>query len=401
MDEVRIGIAGLGIAARQVLAAFETVEGATLAGVADLRREELDRFAEEYPGVRTFEDVADLCAWDGIDTVWVATPNHLHAEHTVMAAEAGKHVICEKPMATRLEDADRMVAAIEANGVHYVQGHSKIFRNGVRAMRQVIERGEIGNLLQIHTLMYNDWLRRPVTPDEVTEARGGGVAFRQGPHQIDIMRLLAGGRVRNVRAMAGRAWSPTYDIEGHYSALLEFENGCVGLCGFNGYGHLDVAELTWNIGEGGREHPEEQLWGPRPAAEGPVAPDVKYGLAQYSMPALKEAKGRRPPSHDFFGLTLVSGDKGDIRQSPEGIYLYTEQGRREIAVPKEGSSAGVGELLELMSCLREDRQAFPDAHWGRATLECVLAILESGRRGEQVALQHQTAVPDNVPLVFA
>src|SRR5680860_974469 len=91
----------------------------------------------------------------------VATPNHLHAEHTVMAAESGKHVICEKPMATRLEDANRMVRAVETNGVKYVQGHSKIFRNGVRAMRQVIERGDIGRPLQIHTLMYNDWLRRP------------------------------------------------------------------------------------------------------------------------------------------------------------------------------------------------------------------------------------------------
>lgn len=401
MDDVRVGIAGLGIAARQILAAFEKVEGARLTAVADLRTDELDHFQAEYPGIRTFTDVAEMCGWEGIDTVWVATPNHLHAEHAVMAAEAGKHVICEKPMATTLADADRMVRAIEANGVQYVQGHSKIFRNAIRVMSQMIARGDIGRPLQIHSLMYNDWLRRPVTPDEVRDDRGGGVVFRQGPHQIDIMRLLAGAPPTTVHAITGRAWSPTYEIEGHYSALFNFENGCAGFCGFNGYGHLDVTELTWRIGEGGREHSDEQLWGPRSDARGPVAPETKYGLPEYSLEALREARGTKPPHQDFFGLTIVSGDEGDLRQSVDGVYLYTEDGRREVPVPREGSSAGVGELHEHVASLREGRGSFPDVRWGRATLECVLGILDSGRTGTSVALSQQTEVPQDIGVVFA
>lgn len=394
MEPVRIGIAGLGIAVRQILSGFDAVDGVQLTAVADIRHEELESFQRAYPGVRTFSTVEALCESDDVDAVWVATPNHLHAEHVVYAAENGKHIICEKPMATTMADANMMVAAVQKNEVIYVQGHSKIYRNAIRAAGKIVHSGEIGRPIQIHTLMYNDWLRRPVTEAEVDERRGGGVVFRQAPHQVDIVRYLAGGRASSIRASAGRAWGPTYDIEGHYSAHLDFDNGCVALCGFNGYGHLDIAELTWGIGEGGRTHGDDVLFGPRPAAKGPIEAATKYKLPQYSYEALSEAKSRSERPQDFFGLTIISCEYGDIRQSARGLFKYTSDGVTEVPVPDERAS--VGELRELVRCIRNRRRLpFPDAFWARATLECVIGIVESSDKHEDIALRWQTDLPES------
>lgn len=397
MDPVRVGIAGLGIATRQVLVGFDVVDGVALTAVADVRGDELERFAAVYPGIHTFHDVRALCECPDVDVVWIATPNHLHAEHAVHAAAHGKHIICEKPMATTMADADRMVDAVEAAGVRYVQGHSKIYRSPVRVMRQIVASGELGRPLQIHTLMYNDWLRRPVTADEVDEVKGGGVVFRQAPHQMDIVRFLGGGQVRSVRAVAGRGWAPRYDIEGHYSALLEFDDDCVAVCGFNGYGHFDVAELTWGLGEGGQVHSDKELYGIRPPANGAIDAAEKYDLPQYSVDALREARTRTQPAQDFFGVTIVNCERGDLRQSPNGVYRYTQQGRTEIPAPQEDVRAG--ELRELVACLREDREPFPGARWARASLECVVGILESARSHREVPLRRQVAAPAHVPLI--
>jgi phthalate 4,5-cis-dihydrodiol dehydrogenase len=387
---IRVGIAGLGIAMRQILPGFDVVEGAQLAAVADVRAGELENFKRQYPQVETFTSVEDMCRHAQIDAVWVATPNHLHAQHTMMAAENGKHVICEKPMAINLEEADRMIEAIERNGVKYVQGHSKIFRHPIRKMGEVLRSGRLGRLIQINTWMYNDWMRRPVTASEVDERHGGGVVYRQGPHQMDIVRFLGGGMVRSVRATTGRCWNPPYDIEGNYSAFLDFENGATALVSFNGYGHLDVAELTWNIGEGGQHRTEEQLWGPRSGPTGVLSPEEKYGLPQYSSEVLAKSRFEKRDAQDFFGLTIASCEHGDIRQSPNGLYVYTDKGREELSLSQKVRS---GELQELVDSVAQDRPSFPDARWGKASLEAIMAIFQSARERREIQLSAQVPTP--------
>lgn len=388
---LRVGIAGLGIAMRQILPGFDVVEGTRLAAVADVRAEEVANFKRQYPEVETFTSVNEMCRHAQIDAVWVATPNHLHAEHTMIAAENGKHVICEKPMAVNLAEADRMIEAIERNGVRYVQGHSKIFRHPIRKMGEVIRSGRLGRVIQINTSMYNDWLRRPVTASEVDERHGGGVVYRQGPHQMDIVRYLGGGMVRSVRATTGRCWNPPYDIEGNYSAFLDFENGATALVSFNGYGHLDVAELTWNIGEGGQLRSEQQLWGPRPPPTGVLTLEQKYALPQYSAKALAKSRFEKRDAQDFFGLTIVSCEHGDIRQSPHGLYVYTEKGREEIGISQKVRS---GELQELVDAVTQARPSFPDARWGKASLETIMAIFQSSRERREIMLSSQVPVPE-------
>ena len=249
---LRVGIAGLGSVSRTILGSVDAIEGVKLTAVADIRQEPLDDARGKY-GVETFTSVEAMCESPNVDAVWVCTPNPFHSEHSIMAAEHGKHVVCEKPMAVTLKQAQAMVEAVDCNGVRYVQGHSKIFDPPIRRMREVVSSGELGRLIQVNTWEYKPWISgQPRLGSEVDSSMGGGVLYRQGPHQTDIVRGIGGGMVRSLRAIAGR-WNPSFPrAEGDYTAFLEFENGAAATMAFNGYGYFDITELTWGIGEGGQ-----------------------------------------------------------------------------------------------------------------------------------------------------
>jgi hypothetical protein len=137
--DLRIGIAGLGTASGLVLPYLGTVEGARLTGAADSRATAREEFQRRY-GLPGFASVQALCDSGEIDAIWIETPNHFHCEHTIIAAERGKHVICAKPFATTLDECDRMIAACGAAGVRLLIGHSKIFDSPVQAMAKARSR---------------------------------------------------------------------------------------------------------------------------------------------------------------------------------------------------------------------------------------------------------------------
>ena len=103
----------------------------------------------------------------------------------------------------------------------------------------------------ITALNFTDFLYRPRRPEELDTARGGGVVFSQGAHQVDVVRLLAGGHVRTVRASTG-AWDPARPTEGAYSALLTFADGAFASLTYSGYAHFDSDEFCGWIGETGQ-----------------------------------------------------------------------------------------------------------------------------------------------------
>jgi phthalate 4,5-cis-dihydrodiol dehydrogenase len=381
-DILRVGVAGLGSASAQILPCFADVPGVALGAAADVRPEARQDFTAKY-GLPTFDSVAAMCRSPEIDAVWVATPNTTHCEHTIAAAENGKHIICEKPMAVSLAECDRMIAAADKAGVLLVQGHSKIFDSPIQAIRQIVASGRLGQVIQVDSWNFNDWLQRPRLASEVDTRLGGGIVFRQGPHQVDIVRYIAGGMGKSVRGVAGRR-DPHFDTEGNFSALLEFENGAVANITLNGYGYFDITELTWGVGEGGQQRSELRVPPRSPRRSGPVDPEKKYSYATTNAPATTYAKGVRMP---FFGLTLVSCERGVIRQSPDGLFLYTENGCEEIPVTKPAGRSA--ELVELRAALDEGRQAFPDGRWGRATLEVCLGILDSSRTHREIMLERQ------------
>ena len=394
--ELRVGLAGLGAAAYQVVPGFSKVEGVEFTAVADIRPEALKLFKDKF-GVATFTSVEEMCRKGEVDVVYVATPNHFHAEHTIIAAECGKHVICEKPMATTIEEADRMVKTVERCGVRYVQGHSKIHRPSIKAMGQVISSGRLGRVYHINTWNYNGWIRVPWEAATLDPKRAGGVVFRQGPHQMDILRYLGGGMVRSVRGVTGR-WYPYFDVEGNYAAFLDFESGVTALMYFSGYGHFTTFEITWDRGESGAKMPQEVIYGPRRTPTAPVPSEDFYRkLEATGMKDLERreaaAAEKGDGAQDFFGVTIVSCERGDIRQSEHGLYVYTEKGREEIPLPPASTGRGAPEVAEIKMSIEENRPVFPDAGWGRASLEACLAIMESSRERREVYLKYQTSSP--------
>jgi phthalate 4,5-cis-dihydrodiol dehydrogenase len=402
MQPIRLGIAGAGIAALQVLGNFEELSDRfTITAIADNRRENAEYFAERVSSEPVlFDDVADMCRSGLIDAVWIATPNVLHAENAIVAAENHVHVVCEKPMAITIEQCAAMVEAVERNGVKYVQGHSKVYDAPVQAMAAIVRGGELGRTTHIQTWNYNDWIIRALMPQEVeTDSQRTGVIFRQGPHQTDIVRFIGGGRVRSVRAVAGRFEPAFPNCEASYTALLEFENGTGATMVFDGMGYWDVCELTWGVGEAGLTAQNPESIKPRSRPPGPVSAEEKFGMVRSGNPyGYGEGSGWRTDTelnNPFFGLTVVSCERGVIRQSPHGLYVYDKNGRREIPVmPNRGRTA---ELNDLWDAVTQNRPTMLDVRWGMATSEVCMAILDSSRERREIMLEHQTEVAPREP----
>ncbi len=381
---VRFGVVGLGVAFNFLARNIQGRPHLVLAGACDLRQAALDAFAAQFGG-ETHRNFEDLCKSPSIDVIYVMTPNSLHREQVTMAAAHGKHVIVDKPMATSLEDCEAMNAAAERNGVILMCGHSHSYGPAVRKMREVVRSGEIGPLRMVNTWHFNDWIYRPRAGWELAPDGGGNLIFNQGAHQVDIIRVIGGGMVRSVRAMTG-VWDLARPTEGAYSAFLDFEDGCTATLVYNSYAHFDTAELTEWIGEGPR--------GPERNA------GARQRLAQISVDGEEQSKetwrygsGRDVPASrtlTHFGLTVVSGEAGDIRQSPTGLYIYGNDGKREIAV-EPATNQSNGALENMYEVLHESGKVLRSGRWGQATTEVLLAIMQSAKERREIRLHHQVA----------
>ena len=135
--------------------------------------------------------------------------------------------------------------------VHLIVGHSHSFDTPILRTRELIASGAYGAVRMVTALNYTDYLDRPRRPEELDTAQGGGAVFNQAAHQVDIVRLLGGGRVKTVRAATG-AWDAARPTEGAYSALLMFETGAFASLTYGGYGHFDSDEFSGWIGEMGQ-----------------------------------------------------------------------------------------------------------------------------------------------------
>ena len=396
---LRFGIAGVAAASGEAKS-IAAHPFCTIAAAADRSQANLDKFIAQYP-CDTYRDVESMCAAPDVDAVFIGTPTQFHFEHAMVALAHGKHVILAKPMATRLDEAQRMVEEAERRGVWFSIGHTQGFEPPIFRMREIIESGEIGRIWLINTWNYTDWIYRGRVPEELDSTLGGGVVFRQGAHQLDIVRWIGGGLVRSVRAMTG-VWDPERPAEGIYSAFLEFEDGAVAACTFNGYDHFHSAELGFALGEGGQPIRNVNPGGARAAlqrAQASPEGELAYKVARRSgeirpqaaaSPADGAGGGPAERFHSFYGLTVVSGEHGDMRQSPTGLLIYDDQGKREVEIHRgmDGRDVMIHQFYEAVVGGHPPPH---DGRWGLATLELQLAILESGRSRREVELTHQVA----------
>ena len=385
-DSIGLGIVGLGMAGAVMVHAAAAHPGYVLRAGADPHPGPREAFARDH-NARAYADVKELVADPAVEAVYIATPHQFHAPHAKLAAEHGKHIILEKPMALTLADCDAIVAAVERHKVHLVVGHTHAFDPNVRLMRDIIARGELGQLGLINSFNYTNFLYRPRRPEELDTAKGGGILFNQVPHQIDTARLLAGGVVKSVRALAS-VLDPSRPTEGSCAALLQFEDGAAASLVYSGYDHFDSDEWHFGIGERGA---------PKPIAHGAARRALEKARdetkARTEAFAYGNTASELPPHQPHFGVTIVTCANGDMRASADGVTIYGRDGVREIPIPRGGSMPGRREVLDdLAAAIRTGRRPVHDGRWGKATVEVALAILRSSREDRDVMLEHQVAV---------
>jgi predicted dehydrogenase len=166
-----------------------------IAAACDPDESRLEKMRERYPGIRTCTTLDELLKDDALDLIDIATPSTLHAEQAIAALRAGKTVFCEKPIATTLADARRMVSVSEETGVPLYFRHNRRFESGFQHIREIIESGVLGDVFEIrlHRHNYqrrNDW--------QTLKSEGGGQLNNWGPHIIDHSLRFLGGEVKSI-----------------------------------------------------------------------------------------------------------------------------------------------------------------------------------------------------------
>lgn len=390
MAPLRLGVAGLGVAGDVLLPFVADHPDYVVAAGADPALAAREAFAGSRRTV--FAGVEQMCASGVVDVVYVATPTHLHAEHTVTALRTGHHVIVEKPMAVSVESAEAMVAAAEEAGKVLVVGHSQSFEAPVRAMRRIIASNTLGPLRAINAWYYTDWMFRPRAMDELDPAKGGGVPLRQAAHHIDIVRYLGGGLLRSVRGRVG-AWDPRRSGDGAYSAFLEFDDGTPATVFYSGYDHFPSSELTFGLGETGQPM-DGYAVARRRLVEGVGTDerDIKRGAA--AAPSRQREILRGGGKQPFFGLVVLSCERGDVRVSPDGLRVYGDEHIHEISLASEpvGRTAM---LTELADAVRTRAPVAHNGRWGLANLEACLALVESSHSRAEVRLSRQITLDES------
>src|SRR5215831_14272464 len=248
--KLRLGVAGLGRAFSVMLPTFASDPRVALVAGTDTRPEARQRFAADF-STRSCANIEELCADPVVDAIYVATPHQYHAQHATLAAQHGNHLLIEKPMALTLDECNTIMDAARRSGVHIVVGHSHSFDAPVEHVRALIASGQFGAVRMINAINYTDYLYRPRRPEELDTAKGGGAVFNQAAHQVDMVRLVGGGRVKSVRALTG-AWDAARPTEGAYAALLTFADGAFASLVYSGYGRFDSDEFEGAIGEMGQ-----------------------------------------------------------------------------------------------------------------------------------------------------
>lgn len=386
--KIRLGVAGIGRAFSFMIPTFRDDPRIEIVAGFDPRAEARAKFAADF-GAVTFDTMEALCA-SNIDAVYIASPHQYHAPQVEIAAAHGKHALVEKPMALSLAECERMIVASRKAGVHLIVGHSHSFDAPIMKLRGLVASGEYGALRMITALNFTDFLYRPRRPEELDTGQGGGAVYNQAPHQVEMIRLIAGGRVKSVRAMTG-VWDATRPTEGAYNAFLTFENGVTATMTYSGYAHFDSDEFTGWVAESGLPKDPAKYGASRAAilASGDLARETalknarNYGGSDYADASQAPAR-----QHQTFGLLIASCERGDLRPFADGVRIYGDlaQDFAALAPPAVPRSEVIDELA---AAVFDNVAPLHSGEWSLATMEVCLALLQSAREGREIEMRRQ------------
>ena len=209
---LRVGIIGIGSRAREHIDCTVHSPDLELAGLCDVRQEALDRGLKRSEGQGTlFTDWRKMLEDLSPQLVVICTPNHLHAEMSVGASQAGCHVLCEKPMATTVADCKRMIDAATEADRRLLIGMQRRYAPVYRQAFRLVQEGAIGDVKLMNLVEYRgDWAKKSKDPEEdrrinwrYRQALSGGTMLEKGTHFFDVFSWFAAGNATQVSGTGG------------------------------------------------------------------------------------------------------------------------------------------------------------------------------------------------------
>ena len=233
MSKIRVGIIGCGsIAKHRHMPEYANNEHTEITAVCDIVEERAQEFAEKYEAT-AFTNYEELLQNADVDAVSVCTPNYLHAPVSIAALQAGKHVLCEKPMATSREDALAMIEAAKQSNKKLMIAHNQRFVPSHQKARQLIENGEAGKIYSFRTAFghggpegwsadgKDSWFFKK-------EQAFIGAMGDLGVHKTDLLRYILGEEFVEVGAFVETSAKQNTDVDDTAVCVLKTESGIIG-----------------------------------------------------------------------------------------------------------------------------------------------------------------------------
>ena len=334
MEKLGVGIIGCGWVAEEHVKAFGKDPRSEVRALADCRLESAEQYRDKY-GLKCSvgTDCLKAAAQDDVDIVVVCTPHALHTEFVVAAAEAGKHVLVEKPMAISYEEVHRQLDAVRRNNVKSLCSFVLHWNPLLMNIDNLIDQGALGNVFMVEV----DYLHRIWITEDVkwygSRKRGGTALLVGGCHAVDAMRWFARGEVEEVCAYQVKTENPI-EYPGTISVNAKFDNGKIGRTTTSFDAQMPY---RFNIGVYG--------------TEGTVRNDELY------VPKLL------PDQNNFMKIPCVLPDSGDVAHHPFQ-----------------------GEAAHLLDCIIEDKRPLPDLEDAAKTHDVCFAADISAEEGRPVKL---------------
>ena len=347
MDKVKVGLIGSQFVSTIHAEALKQVPNAEIVAVASPTRKHVSAFARAHGVPNAFTDYKKMLAMDELDLVVLGLPNTLHAQATIDCANAGRHVVCEKPLCMNLAEADRMIAACANAGVKLMYAEELCFTPKYVRLKQIVDEGALGDVYLVKQSEKHDGPHSPWFWD-VTRS-GGGVALDMGCHASEFFRWMLGKR----KATSVYADMGTYvhkdKTKGDDNSVIivKFEDNVT--C---------IAEESW-AKKGGMDDRAE-VYG----SDGVAYADVLRGnsILTYSDTGYG------------YAVEKAASTKGWTFTMFEEIWNY--------GFPQE--------MQHFVDCVQRDEQPLETGEDGRAVMEIIFAAYESARTGRRIDLPFKT-----------
>lgn len=228
---IKIGLIGCGgIADPHVRGYLKIADQARVTAVADVVEENARQRAQQVGDAQIFHDYKEMIASADIDAVDICLPHHLHKDAIVTAANAGKHILCEKPLCLTVEEANEVQRAVNENGVTLMCAHNQLFMPAVTHAKQLLHEGVLGQVYELRTTdsFYNNFDPKNMGWRAHRSMIGGGELIDTGYHPTYLLLYLADSEPVEVTAMISRHRLAFMDGEDSAQVLVRFASGAVG-----------------------------------------------------------------------------------------------------------------------------------------------------------------------------